>query len=219
MSPRAAVVERLAAAIDGLRSRGTVLVGVDGVDGAGKTCFADELGAALVARGRPVIRAGIDSFHHPRAIRYRRGRDSPQGYFLDSFDHELVRRVLLDPLSPGGDGRYRVAAFDHITDSPVDAPVQSAPDGAVLVFDGVFLHRPELAGYWDYSVFLRVGFDVSVARCARRDGTSPDPAAPANRRYVEGQRLYLAQCRPERRATVVVDNTDLAAPFVVQSIT
>jgi uridine kinase len=32
------------------------------VDAAGKTTLADELGALLAARGRPVIRAGIDGF-------------------------------------------------------------------------------------------------------------------------------------------------------------
>jgi uridine kinase len=109
-----------------------------------------------------------------------------------------------------------VAAFDHVADAPVEAADESAPAGAILVFDGVFLHRPVLRGYWDYSVFLRVGFDVSVPRCARRDGASPGADAGSNRRYVGGQRLYLAECRPDRLATIVVDNADLAAPFVVR---
>jgi len=61
-------------------------VGIDGVDGAGKTTFADELAAALAPFGRPVIRAGVDGFHHPRAVRYRRGRESPEGFFRDSYD-------------------------------------------------------------------------------------------------------------------------------------
>jgi hypothetical protein len=30
------------------------------------------------------------------------------------------------------------------------------------------------------------------------------------RRYVEGQRIYLATCRPHERATVVLNNTDRA---------
>ncbi len=50
---------------------------------------------------------------------------------------------------------------------------------------------------------------------AARDGGDPDPAAPANRRYVDGQRLYLATCRPRERASVVVDNTHPAVPVVV----
>jgi uridine kinase len=59
---------------------------------------------------------------------------------------------------------------------------------------------------WDVSVFLDVAFEVSVARMARRDGSHPDPAHPSNRRYVDGQRLYLSACAPSSRATFVVPN-------------
>lgn len=190
-------------------------VGVDGVDGAGKTVFADELADAVRALGRPVVRSGVDAFHHPRRVRYQQGATSPQGYFADSYDYPLLRKVLLDPLGPGGDRRYKVAAFDHRTDQPVEAAWEAAAPDAVLVFDGIFLHRPELRGCWDFSVFLEVEFDVSVARCASRDGSEPDPSAESNRRYVEGQRLYISQCRPASYASVVVDNQDLAAPRLV----
>jgi uridine kinase len=76
---------------------------------------------------------------------------------------------------------------------------------SILLIDGIFLHRPELLAYWDASVFLRTDFSVSVARCAARDGSSPDPAAPSNRRYVDGQQLYLRSCQPEAKATIVID--------------
>lgn len=208
----AALLDESAAGMDTFPRKGTVLVGVDGVDGAGKTMFADELGAALTRRGRPVIRAGVDSFHRPRAQRYRLGRHSPVGYYQDSFDYDLLCRVLLDPLARNGSGRHRTAAFDHVTDRPVVVPERVAPPDAVLVFDGVFLHRARLRGYWHHSVFLRVGFDVSVARCLDRDGPSFDAA---RNRYVEGQRLYLDECDPQRRASVVIDNSDLAHPVVV----
>lgn len=213
MTPaRRALLDDLAGRIHALPSDRVLRVGVDGVDGAGETRFADELADALRARGRRVHRATVDAFHHPRATRYRRGRDSPEGFYLDSFDHATLRRVLLDPLAPGGSGRFRAAAFDHRADRPVDAPEQEARPGDVLLLDGIFLHRPELRDAWDSSVFLDVAFPVSVARMAQRDGTPPDPDAPANRRYVEGQRLYLAACDPRARATVVVDNNDLASP-------
>jgi uridine kinase len=89
------------------------------------------------------------------------------------------------------------------------SPGERFPPGAVLVLDGIFLHRDELRAYWDFSVYLDVDFDVSTSRLVARDGP---PADPASRRYRDGQRLYLAACAPRRRATVVVDNTDLAAP-------
>ena len=57
-------------------------------------------------------------------------------------------------------------------------------------------------------------FDVSIPRGASRGHGfgDPDPNAESNRRYVEGQKLYLATCAPQSRATVVIDNRDLDAP-------
>jgi uridine kinase len=214
MSQRVQLLGVVADRILRLPSDRTARVGVDGVDGAGKTMFADELAQILRAANRPVIRASVDGFHHPKAERYRRGRSSPEGYFEDSYNYAALKTVLLEPLSPGGSGRYRVAVFDHATDMPVSAPECEALPASILVFDGIFLHRPELRDRWDFSVFLDVAFAASVARCAQRDGTSPDPAAPANRRYVEGQKLYLLACDPRARATLTIDNNDLSAPFI-----
>jgi uridine kinase len=196
----------VAAGILELTGPGCVRVAVDGVDGAGKTVFADELGAVLAASGRPMIRASVDGFHNPRAIRYRQGRSSPAGFYEDSYDYAALRQLLLDPLGPGGSGRYHTAAFDHRSDRAVDVPEQVAPSGAL---------RPELRSYWDLSIWLAVRVEVSIGRCARRDGSSPDPAVAANQRYVVGQQLYIAAGDPVRHATLVIDNNDLAAPFLV----
>ena len=89
--------------------------------------------------------------------------------------------------------------------------------GAVLVVDGIFLHRDELVDVWDFSVFLRASFEHATRRWRRRDGVGPESASFPGDRYVEGQRLYLTSCDPERRASMVVDNNDLSAPFVVRA--
>ena len=193
-----------------------VRVAIDGVDGAGKTTFADELADILRTLPRSVIRASVDGFHNPRALRYRRGRNSPEGYFEDSYNYAALKEHLLDPLSPGGSRRYRAAVFDHVTDTAVSVPEREAPASSILLFDGIFLHRPELFPYWDASIFLDVDFAVSVSRCASRDGSSPDPFSSANRRYVKGQRIYLLACEPTKKATITIDNTNLSSPALVK---
>ncbi|MCW2924171.1 MAG: methyltransferase [Thermoleophilia bacterium] len=209
---RSQVVDRVGdLLLDGLTPRS--VIAVDGVDGAGKTTFADELGAVIERRGIPVLRASVDGFHHRAAHRHARGRTSPDGFYLDSYDYGALVRELLEPFR---DGRpVRLAVHDVETDARLGGDPLTADPAAVLVLDGIFLHRPELEGRWDRSVFLRVPFAVSVARCASRDGTDPDPSAPSNRRYVEGQQLYLGACDPASAATIVVDNADLAAPVLV----
>jgi uridine kinase len=195
-------------------------VGVDGVDAAGKTTFADELVGPLENLDRHVIRASLDGFHHPRAARYRRGEDSPEGYFFDSFNYEALRAELLEPLGPGGDGRYRAAVFDHRIDSGIHAPTGQARPNSILVFDGVFLLRSELMGCWECTLFLDVGFDLAVERAAFRDqglfGSAAEAADRYWKRYVPGQRLYLQTCRPKAVADILIDNNDPMNPRLIR---
>ena len=90
MSARDEVVQRLAGlAGDACR------IGIDGVDAAGKSTLAAELAAVLALHGARVARVALDDFLPPPEERYRHGRDSPEGYYLDSFDHEAFREAVL----------------------------------------------------------------------------------------------------------------------------
>lgn len=207
------VVDVLAARVSALAR--PALVAVDGVDGAGKTSFADELAEVLRTAGTRVVRVSVDAFHRPRAERYRRGRSSPEGYFNDAFDLAALRAHVLEPGRAGG--LVRTAVFDHTVDAPVAGETVSAA-GAVVLVDGVFLLRDELADVWDLAVFLHAPFEAAYRRLAARDGMPPDPDHPANRRYREGQELYLRTCTPAARAHVVLDTTDVLAPEVVSGL-
>lgn len=195
---------------------GRVIVAVDGIDGAGKTTFADGLAEVFAEAGSAVYRASIDGFHRPRAERYERGRHSPDGYYRDSFDYATFRRVLIDPFRDGaqtsGTTGFQLAAFDVVRDAPVESQWVTAPRDAVLVVDGIFLHRPELRELWDWSVWLDVPEAVACMRMALRDGSDPDPAAPANARYRQGQAIYLREAQPGAAASAIVDNSDLDHP-------
>jgi len=213
------LLSRIAVDIHELPPDRIIRVAIDGIDGAGKTIFASEVAEKLRQLGRDVIRASVDGFHNPQAIRYQRGPASPEGFFRDSYNYAALKTLLLDPLSPGGSGRYRSTAFDHFTDQAVSTSEAQAFPGSILIFAGIFLHRPELRTYWDFSIFLDVRFDVSIPRGARRGigFGSADPESPQNMRYIEGQKLYLSECRPQESATIVVDNNNLAIPRIIKN--
>ena len=96
-----------------------------------------------------------------------------------------------------------VARFDHHRDS-AKPKVARVPNDAVLLIDGIFLHRDELHTNWDFSLFLDIPFAETFRRMALRDGFDPDPLAASNRRYFQGQEIYLATCNPKLRATLVL---------------
>ncbi|GAA0897513.1 uridine kinase [Virgisporangium aurantiacum] len=187
-------------------------VGIDGPDASGKTFFADGLAATLRERGRPVVRVSVDDFHHVRAVRYRLGRASPEGFWLHAFDYGRLRTDVLDPLAPGGSRRYRPRAHDLATDAVLHPEPIIAPPGAVVIVDGLFLHRDELRAAFDLTVFLDVPFEVTAQRLAHRDGI----VGPDLHRYVEAQRIYFAACAPRARATILIDNTDPAIPRLIR---
>lgn len=138
------VAARIPASNDGRCPR----VGIDGPDGAGKTYFADELAALLRAQRRSVVRVSLDDFHNTRDVRYRRGRDSPEGFWADSYNYERFHIDVIAPFSPGGSRTYRTAAHDLATDAILNPVPRSAAPGTVLIVDGIFLHRNEFAATW-----------------------------------------------------------------------
>lgn len=212
-----ALADRVAA----VRLPHPVRVAIDGLDAAGKTTLADALATAVAQFGRPVIRASVDGFHNPAAVRRRRAPLSPQGYFYDSFNYAALLNSLLEPLGPHGSREFRRAVFDFRTDEAVDSPLERAAPNAVLLLDGVFLLRPELRAHFDLSIFVRADFGVIVARAERRDldlfGSAREVRRRYARRYVPGQRLYLSSADPERWASIVIDNNDPEHPEIIRS--
>lgn len=201
------VLENVAA----LLGDGPALVGIDGRDGAGKTEFASELAGVL--SHRDVVQISIDGFHHTRERRYSMGRYSPEGYWLNSFNYERFVTDVIEPFKLGPPAMFSRIGHDLDTDEILDPSPEPVPAGAVLIVDGIFLHRDELVSHWDVSVFLDVTPEVSLARRRVRDGASPDPRDPLNVRYLEGQKIYIERCEPMSRATVVIDNSDLESPW------
>ena len=192
-----------------------VLVAVDGADGAGKTELAGALGRALARAGRTVVRASVDDFHHPRAHRHARGRTA-ETVWSRSFDLAALRRELLDPWRQGPPAAYRRRWHDLVTDAHLDVSSEPVPARGVLVVDGVFAQRPELAGAWDLVVWLEVPDAERVRRMAVRDGTVDDPGHPDQERYLGAQRIYRDSCDPLGSADVVVDNSDWTSPRIVR---
>jgi len=203
---RGAVVAALSEEILHNYGKGRVIIAVDGVDGAGKTEFANALAAQLGVGHRAVFRASIDDFHNPRAVRWARGKDSAEGFYRDSYDYPTFKRMLTEPFRTGWIGSFNLAAFDLKRDVPFQPVWSSGPQDAILVVDGIFLNRPELRGIWNYSIWLDVEPEVAAARMLIRDGVSEFPD-----RYTGGQELYLKE-KPRTLASAIVDNNDYEHP-------
>ena len=210
------LLSRLAEAVGSVTTAHPTRVAVDGPPAAGKTTLADELAVVLRAQGREVIRALIEGFLLPSSQRYRRGRYSPKACYHDSFDFDALYRVLLDPLGPGGDRRFQQAVYDRGTDTSLSRPITTAPANAVLLFDGVFLLRPELIDRWDLRILVSAAFEETLDRARTRDqavyGSVTEVERRFHNRYRPSQQFYFATVRPTDHADVIVHNDEPQQP-------
>jgi uridine kinase len=203
------VLASLAEAVGSLTTAHPTRVAIDGPPAAGKTTLADELAVVLRTQGRDVIRATIDDFLFPRAQRYPRGEYSAEGCYFDTHDYDALNRVLLDPLGPEGDRRFQHAVYDRTADTTLSAPVTIAPAHAVLVFDGVFLMRPELIDQWDLRIFVSTALEETVNRAVireRRTASRADVERRWRERYIPSQQFYFATVGPTDHVDIIVHN-------------
>lgn len=167
---KSAVVDALADALTALPLGHPTRVAVDGRSAAGKTTLADELAVAVRARGREVPRASIDDFHRPgHNCRSRRGGWTPQSYYDEGYDYDAFRDLLPRPLGPGGNRRCRPALVDSFQDAWLPEAWREVDTQAVVIVDGAFLLRPELADHWDSIIWLEIDHETMVERARRRD--------------------------------------------------
>jgi uridine kinase len=222
MSTADKVIETVADAVVARAKRvsAPMRVAVDGRDGAGKTIFADRLAADLIYRGETAYRASIDDWQMSRDVRYRRGPESAEGYFLDGFNHEGLRTELLEPFAMGR--AARLADYDIAREMPTEGARLVPADRGVLVVDGVFLLREELRDYWELTIYLDVDPAVAMERGIARDIAISGDAENERRhlylvRYGPGQDLYHSAAEPSVRADIVINNTDFDMPAITRA--
>lgn len=216
------LLEYIGAQIESIKNDTTsLLVSIDGVDTAGKTTLQRSLAEYLRQRGHSVIQASIDGFHNPAEIRYKQGSRSPKGYYEDTFDYDSLRNCLLEPIKNGSSMDYRTAVYDFKTESKVEQEPKTAVPGSILLMEGVFLLRPELADYWNYSIFLHVDFEQVISRAKTRDQYLFGEESVIEKRYrdkyIPGQQIYLKEADPFSNANIVIDNNDYNNPRVIKN--
>jgi len=209
------LIARLSERILSTKTPHPLRVAIDGMSTSGKTTLADALATTLInslhVQKRTVIRASIDGFHNPKEIRYKRGQNSPEGYYCDSFNNEAIIKNLLAPLGQNGNLKYKKAVFNFRTDSKVDSPTLVAEKDSILIMDGIFLMRPELKDHFDLKILLLVNEETVINRALNRDsflGSKKEILEKYTARYTPGEKLYFEDAKPTEKADIVIDNND-----------
>ena len=193
-----------------------LLVSIDGIDTSGKTMLSNELASKMHEIGRDIIQSSIDGFHNSLTIRYKRGRYNPEGYYRDSFNLQALKILLLNPLK-SGNLRYKTKAYDYTHNIEIFSPFIMAKPDSILLFNGIFLNRPELRDYWDFSIYLYIDEDESIKRGLSRDnGDAEETKLLYLNRYLPGQRIYQKESEPMKYVDIIIDNNNIENPSIIR---
>jgi HAD superfamily hydrolase (TIGR01549 family) len=187
------------------------VIGINGIDGSGKTKFAESLEKFLISRNYETQAIHLDDFHNPRALRYA-GEDQVENYYNRSFNISLVIEKLLAPLHRKSTISTKLTLLDWRTDKYDIEREYRFNQNTIVIFEGVFLFRKEFAPYIDYKLFLDIPFEESKRRAIVRD-----PKAVIKKyddKYLPAQAKYLQEYPPRQVADMVIDNTDWEQPHI-----
>ncbi len=197
-----------------------LIIGINGVDGSGKTTMASNLADTLRQRGSEALVLSVDDFHFPRAHRARRGELSPEGFRFDSIDFESIATQALHPLRTAEAFPIRIAtATRDLAQDRSRLETATVDAGSVVIVEGIFLFQAPVLPLLDFKIFVDVTFDTVLKRVVERDAVhfgTPDAVIERyTKKYIPGQMLYLDEVEPKKLADVVINNNDWAQPKII----
>jgi molybdenum cofactor guanylyltransferase len=177
-----------------------VVIAIDGPSCAGKSILA----TALALRSEGAVLEGDDFYRQrlPRLTVTQRETMSDRAVVYAVIDWERLRADALLPLRAGQSATFQ--PYDWDAHDGRLAPPKIVPAAAVIIVDGVYAARPELADLVDVAVYLGVDPQVRAVRYAERTDD------PDWRRFWErGEAHYFRVVRPPASFDLRVDDEDL----------
>lgn len=181
------------------------IIGVNGIDGSGKTTFALALDEYLKSNGFPTQLIHLDDFHNPKSIRYS-GTNESDNYYNKSFNINLIIDKLLAPIQHKKSLSLSLKTLDLSTDDFTNERRYNIQPNTVVIFEGVFLFRQELTPYINLKVFLDIPCEESKRRAVVRDPQAV--IAKYDTKYLPAQQKYLQEYPPTQVADLIIDNTN-----------
>lgn len=188
-----------------------VRVGINGVEGTGKTVFCEKLTKYLIDNGQNAIQITIDGYHNPKEIRYKQGRNSAIGYYEDAYNENAFVDYVLK--SSQEEQPFYVAQIHNLeTDEQLNPIRKKLSNQHILLTDGAYLFKKNYKEHWDLKIYLQTDFNTALERGIQRDlallGGFEAAKDKYDNRYHKASKMYIEENRPTEIADIIIDNTD-----------
>lgn len=171
--------------------RQTVLVGIDGRSGTGKSTFAASLAgeiSAQIIEGDAFFAGGVN-------LR----SDTPQERANACIDRPKLRSVL-EALKAGRAAMYR--EFDwHAFDGSLTQTLTKVNAGGLIIVEGVYTCHPDLADLLQVKIKLQISDDLRERRLIQREGS----IGPWERQWHEAEEWYFSHLAVKSHFNLVAE--------------
>jgi uridine kinase len=185
----------------------SLVVGLSGIDGAGKGYVAGQLEAYLARYGLAAGIINVDGWLNLPEKRFNQRRPAEHFYEHAIRFEELFSQLVL-PLRDSRSVRL-VADFAEETASSFRKHTYDFKDVGVVVVEGIFLFKPQYRQFFDLTVWVDCSFPTALARAIERAQEGLSIARTINAYetvYFPAQRFHLAQDHPRESADLILEN-------------
>lgn len=183
-----------------------LVIGIDGLGGAGKSTISEKICTELENRNLPTILLHIDDFIHTREIRYNSAYPEWQCYYHLQWRYDYFIEII-NRLNNHADGNIEIALYDKNNDNYINK-IYDIKKKTIILVEGIFLQRKELQGIFDYMIYIDIPESVRMQRVLKRDtyiGNAQQIIEKYENRYFPAERNYCKQYHPEQTADFIID--------------
>lgn len=168
-----------------------LIVAVDGRSGVGKSTLAQKLAGALEA----ALIEGDDFYAGGLELR----DDSPASRAAACIDWTRQSSVL-EALRNRREAVWRAFDWESFDGRLVDSATRLRPE-PIVILEGVYSARPELAQLMDVSILLRIPEADRIKRLVAREGI----IGPWERQWHEAEEYYFHEVMPAHAFAIIVE--------------
>lgn len=186
----------------------TLIIGIDGLGGAGKTTIVNSLKLQLQDKNYNSVVLHIDDFIHKKDIRYNESKEEWYCYYNIQWRYDYLIKEILMPIKEGAEIDKQIELYNKDNDAYILDQIK-IPQGSILLLEGIFLQRKEIRQYFDYIVYLDVPKEIRLSRVINRDmyiGNSEDIKSKYERRYFPAEDKYMEEYCPAQNADFVLND-------------